>query len=165
MDRLDRRSVLAAGAAAVAGLAGCLGGDSASGLTLDTLEAPGSPGDTVPVLAEGRVTLLDFWATWCAPCRPQMAELDEVRERYDEAAVHMLGVTNEEDTAAIRSFWETYEGSWPVASDPALRTNDRFDVTRIPTKIVFDPAGEEVWRHVGLAAADTIVDAVEDART
>lgn len=162
MDSPDRRTFLAGGAAALAGLAGCVGGEDA--MTVDTLAAPGSPGGEIPVLADGRVTLLDFWATWCAPCRPQMAELGEVRRRYDEATLQMLGITNETDATAIRSFWETYEGAWPVASDPELRTNDRFGVTRIPTKIVFDPDGEEVWRHVGLAAADTVADAVEDAR-
>lgn len=156
-----RRSVLATTAAV--GLAGCLGGsDTArSGDTIDTYDVGGSPGDPIPVRPDGRVALLDFWATWCAPCKPQMAELRDVRERFPD--VHMLSITNEEDGDAIRSFWTEYEGTWAVASDPELRTNDRFDVNRIPTLLVFDPEGTEVWRHVGLAAAERIADALRQA--
>jgi len=145
------------------GLAGCLGGSDATadGDTIDTYDVGGSPGDPVPVRPDGRVTLLDFWATWCAPCKPQMAELREVRERFPD--VHMLSITNEDQGAAIREFWTEYGGSWAVASDPDLETNDRFDVTRIPTLLAFDAAGTEVWRHVGLAAADSIADALDDA--
>jgi len=159
--RHSRRRVLAGAAGAVAGLSGCLGGGESGDDTIDTYDAAGSPGDAVPVRPDGEVALLDFWATWCAPCKPQMAELREIRERFPD--VHMLSITNEADADAVRAFWTGYEGTWPVASDPDVETNDRFDVTRIPTLLVFDPAGEEVWRHVGLSAADSIADALVDA--
>lgn len=156
-----RRTFLAT--AAAVGLAGCLGGGdtAASDDTIDTYDVEGSPGEAVPVRPDDRVTLLDFWATWCAPCKPQMGELRDVREQFPD--VHMLSITNESDDEAIRAFWREYEGTWAVASDPDLRTNDRFDVNRIPTLLVFDPEGSEVWRHVGLAAADSIADALRDA--
>lgn len=155
----SRRCFLA-GAVAV-GLAGCLGGDDTDTGRLDTYDVAGSPGDPVPVRPDGTVTLLDFWATWCAPCKPQMAELREVRETFPE--VHMLSITNEEDGDAIRTFWREYRGTWPVASDPEVRTNDRYGVTRVPTLLVLDAEGTEVWRHVGLAAADDIAAALREA--
>ena len=154
-----RRRFLA-GALAV-GTAGCLGGSDSGADTVDTYDVGGSPGGTVPVRPEGAVALLDFWATWCAPCKPQMAELRAVRKRFPDT--HMLSITNEEDGEAIRSFWREYDGTWPVASDPAVRTNERFDVTRIPTLLVLDAEGAEIWRHVGLAAADTVAEALREA--
>jgi len=168
---MNRRRLLATvGTAVATGLAGCVssggggGGDGNTddidGPTLQTLEVGGSPGGPVPVLPD-RPALLDFWATWCAPCEPQMAELREIREGFPD--VHMLSITNEAEGGLIREFWTDHEGTWAVASDPDLRTNDRFDVTRIPTILVFDPDGTEVWRHVGLAAADSIADALDDA--
>lgn len=169
MDRLTRRAALRSGATAAAvALAGCLSGGSGSGgggegegLRLETFEVVGSPGTTMRVQPPGEVVLLDFWATWCAPCKPQMAELRQIREEFPD--VHMLSITNENDAAAIREFWREYEGTWPVASDPDLATNDEFGVNRIPTLLVFDPEGTEVWRHVGLAAADTVEEHLREA--
>lgn len=160
-----RRSLLRLGAGVgLASLAGCTslgsGSGSDTGETLQTLSVGGSPGGPVPV-QPAEVTLLDYWATWCAPCKPQMAELRTIRERYPD--VHMLSITNEEDVPAIRSFWREYNGTWPVAQDTTLATNERFDVTRIPTLLVFTADGEEVWRHVGLAAADSIARRLDEA--
>jgi thiol-disulfide isomerase/thioredoxin len=164
----SRRSLLRLGTGAgVAALAGCTslvgsggaGTGSESG-TLQSLDVAGSPGGPVPVLP-AEVTLLDYWATWCAPCKPQMAELRAIREQFPD--VHMLSITNERDVPAVRAFWEEYEGTWPVAQDTSLATNERFDVTRMPTLLVFTPEGEEVWRHVGLAASEGIARRLEEA--
>lgn len=167
MVEYTRRSALRAGGLALAaGLAGCTaafggGGSDGEGIRLETFDVGGSPGGTVRVLPPGEVALLDFWATWCAPCKPQMAELREIRESFP--GVHMLSITNEDDEQAIREFWRDYEGTWAVASDPDLETNEALGVNRIPTLLVFDSGGEEAWRHVGLAAAETIADELREA--
>lgn len=171
MADYTRRSALRTGGLALAvGLAGCTstfdggatdGAPDGDGIRLETYDVGGSSGETVRVLPPGEVALLDFWATWCAPCKPQMAELRAIRERFP--GVHMLSITNEDDERAIREFWRDYEGTWAVASDPDLETNDEFGVNRIPTLLVFDADGEEVWRHVGLAAAETVADALREA--
>lgn len=163
MVEYTRRAALrAGGVATVAALTGCvsLPGDGSiaedDAIRLEMFDMGGSSGDTVCVRPLGEVVLLDLWATWCAPCKHQMAELRTVREEFPD--VHMLSITNEDDDRAVREFWRAYEGTWPVASDPALETNDAFGVNRIPTLLIFDARGAEVWRHVGLAAAETIAD-------
>lgn len=159
-----RRFLHASGVATAAALAGCLGsGESATPEPgeLQTLSVAGSPGGPMPVKPDGEVALLDYWATWCAPCKPQMKELRGIRESFPD--LHMLSITNERDEPAIKQFWREYEGTWPVATDPELVTNQRFGVNRMPTLLVFDPAGEEVWRHVGLAAEDTIAAKLREA--
>lgn len=174
---MQRREYLGACGLFAGALAGCLGdatsgtggGDSSAtdGATatpgeneLRTLDVAGSPGGVVPVVPESEPALLDFWATWCAPCEPQMDELRAVRESFSD--LHLLSITNESDAEAVRSFWREHDGTWPVAIDTDLRTNQRFDVTRIPTLLVLDAEGDVVWDHVGLAAAETIREALAE---
>jgi len=170
---MNRRRLLAGvGAAAVGGLAGCLGavtddGDGGDddrsdydGLTVDTLSVGGSPGDAVPVAPE-RVTLLDFFATWCAPCKPQMEELQTIDRQFPD--VHLLSVTRERDEDAVRSFWREYEGTWSVGLDPDLTVFSAYQAGSVPTMVVLDATGEQRWRHSGLSAADSIAAELEAA--
>lgn len=181
MDRVRRRAFLAGCGAVVTGLAGCQGapgdgpadgGDATDGsadgnesargdgrVTLETVDVAGSPGTEMVVNPAGEVALLDFFATWCAPCKPQMAELRAVRDSYPD--LHMLSVTWERDAAAVADFWEEYEGTWPVATDPEIRTGPAFDVERLPTLVLVDADGAEAWRDVGLSEAETIGEQVE----
>jgi thiol-disulfide isomerase/thioredoxin len=155
------RAGLGAGAVTLAGCTSIAGSSGRSeGVTLRTYDVAGSPGGRVPVLPDGRVALLDWWATWCAPCKPQMEVLRGIRERFPE--IHMLSITNEGEDAPIEGFWREYRGTWPVASDTDLRTNERFGVDRIPTLLVFDAEGTERWRHVGLAAAEGVAERLRE---
>lgn len=163
MQQATRRAVLrAAGAGGLAAVAGCLDAvGTGGGLTLQTVDVRSSPGTKIAVAPTGQVVLLDFFATWCAPCKPQMKSLRSVHEKFPD--VHLLSITTETDDDAIQEFWEEYEGTWPVAKDPELRATEQYDVGGIPTLIVLDPDGGEVWRHIGLAAQKDIERAIRDA--
>jgi len=130
------------------------------GLTVEALSVEGSPGGTVPV-APDRVTLLDFFATWCAPCKPQMEELRTIDRQFPD--VHLLSVTRERDEDAVRSFWREYEGTWSVGLDPDLTVFSAYQAGSVPTMVVLDATGEQRWRHSGLSAADSIAAQLEAA--
>lgn len=158
-----RRGLLAAGVAA-AGLAGCLGlGGRRDVVRLETLDVGGSPGTEVALRPREGVALVDFFATWCAPCRPQMATLGAVREAFSESELRMTSVTGERDADAVRSFWREYDGRWPVALDPEGRAAEEYRPTGLPTLVLVEADGTERWRHQGLAAEDRLLSEVRGA--
>jgi thiol-disulfide isomerase/thioredoxin len=167
---LTRRRLLGTtGASLAAGIAGCLGGGSGGGdgtetpdgLTVETVAVGDLQSETMAVTPAGEVVLLDFFATWCAPCKPQMDHLGEIHGRFPD--VHMLSITWESDTDLVTEFWTDHDGTWPVAKDPEVRTGEEFGVDRIPTMLIFDAEGTEVWRHSGLAATDSIAEQLRAA--
>jgi thiol-disulfide isomerase/thioredoxin len=166
---VNRRAFLAAGAVSIGStFGGCLGGGASEptrtqGLQLPSLDVAGSPGGPVPVRPPGTVVLLDFFATWCAPCKPEMANLRAARARFSPDRVHLLSITQETDESAIERFWRRYDGTWPVATDPDLEATQRYDVVGVPTIIVLTPDGVEVMRHRGLAGEAKIVSNLEAA--
>jgi thiol-disulfide isomerase/thioredoxin len=179
--RHTRRGVLAAAAATA--LAGCLGGSgpeaavdtgtSADGPSstptatevphLRSLSVAGSPGGRMPVRRPGTVSLVDFFATWCGPCEPQMETLGAVRERFAESDLYVSSVTSESDEGAIQQFWRQQGGAWPVLLDPDLSVNQAYEVKGIPTLVLVDGAGEVTWRHRGLAGEDRMLEEIREA--
>lgn len=140
---------------------GAAGGD---GLTLPSVDVGGSPGGLVALRPAGTVVLLDFFATWCPPCAPEMANLREVRRRFDPSDVFVVSITQETDETAIEAFWEEHRGTWPVVTDPGARAMRRYDVTTIPTILALAPDGTPVERHTGLVGETALVEAVDAAR-
>ncbi|WP_136715136.1 TlpA family protein disulfide reductase [Halorientalis salina] len=160
-----RRGFLAMGTTAVATLAGCSGilgggdeneqrGTPRSSFTLQTLDVGGSTGSEIRVQPPGEVALIDFFASWYEPCKPQMAELRTVRENNPD--LHMLSITWETERRPVRTFWERYDGTWPVAMDPQMKAGTKYNVEGLPTVLVVDAEGQTAWRHTGLTKAETI---------
>jgi thiol-disulfide isomerase/thioredoxin len=141
-----------------AGASGTEEGPSADyGVTVDTLEAPGSTAGTQRLPVPGTVTLLDLFATWCLPCEAQMESLRAVHDDLgDEVA--FVSVTNEafsensltaEDVA---DWWREHDGDWTLGHDPATVVHGQVGASGLPYLVLTDATGRIVWTHAGVAS-------------
>lgn len=129
------RATLADPPRAGEGAAGRLVGQSAPTVSATRLAGP----DPVRLDAlRGRVVVLDFWATWCGPCRATMPLLDAMHRAHHAAGLTVLGLSSER-TERIRAHLARSPVGYTIASDGG--TADRFGVEALPTLVVIDRAG------------------------
>jgi thiol-disulfide isomerase/thioredoxin len=175
MREFERRRFLTAGVATAATVvSGCAGVPGIRGADEPTTTARGddfrlpvlgteeADDETVRVEPPGEVVLLDFFAPWCRTCEPLFPELRAVRDAHPD--VHMRSITWENDRAAVRRFWQDHGGDWPVVVDEHFESGERYGISDIPTLVVLDAAGTEVWRHTGRSQASVIGEHLAAAR-
>ena len=125
------------------------------GLPLPEIALPSLTGDATVRLSdfEGKIVYVDFWASWCAPCRQSLPQLQELRERYaDDFEVYAINV--DEEPADGRDFLEQYPVSYPVLSDPEATLPPLFDVKGMPTSYLVDRDGNLRYVHQGFRNGD-----------
>ncbi len=112
------------------------------------IEAPLLGGDTFHLADQrGRVVLLDFWATWCPPCRKSLPALQRVHERYQGSADVLIASVNTDYPAdqqrVVPAFVKKHGYTFPVLlDDPRKVVSQAYRVTSIPTLVVIDRAGK-----------------------
>ncbi len=97
----------------------------------------------------GRVVVLNFWASWCGPCREEAPQLQAVWQAYRGRGVQFLGVDHRDDRTAAIAFQRRYGISYPSVSDPAGELSARYRMIGVPTTFVIDGAGRIRFRFVG----------------
>jgi thiol-disulfide isomerase/thioredoxin len=95
----------------------------------------------------GRVTLLNFWATWCGPCRAEIPDLIELQQKYS-GRLQVIGIADDSSPEVVRQYAAEFGINYPnVMLNSEIRS--QFRVRAIPTTYVIDPQGRVVQRHVG----------------
>ncbi len=99
---------------------------------------------------DGKVRVVDFWATWCDPCRDQLPFLGRLASEYGPAGLSVYGVAFDEDRAAVQRFLERTPVPFPILWDKGGETlADRLEVTRLPTTLLLDRRGVVREVHLG----------------
>lgn len=89
----------------------------------------------------GQPVVLNFWASWCAPCRSEMPELQRLHERLADAGVRVVGVNQGEQPAQAAAFMQTLGLTFPVALDQRTGVSQQYLVNSLPTTFFIDREG------------------------
>jgi cytochrome c biogenesis protein CcmG, thiol:disulfide interchange protein DsbE len=155
-DALRIAAVVAVAAAAAWGFVslearkgyGLKQGDAAPPIRLPTLE------DGVVDLASfrGKVVVVNFWATWCPPCVEEMPSLEKLHRALGPEGLVVIGVSVDEDEAALRSFVQKVGVTFPTLRDPGGRgPTAAYRTTGYPETFVVDPQGVLLDKYIGPA--------------
>ncbi|MCG8648586.1 MAG: TlpA family protein disulfide reductase, partial [Pirellulales bacterium] len=98
---------------------------------------------------KGQVVVLDFWATWCAPCMQTMPLVEEAMAEFDPEQVRLVSVNLEESADHIRAVMERHKLSMPVALDIDGVAAGRYQARAIPQMVIVDQTGKIARLYVG----------------
>lgn len=98
---------------------------------------------------QGKVVLVNFWATWCPPCRKEMPDLQALYDKYRDQGFVVLAISDEE-SAKVAPFIAERKITYPVLLDPGRKVNDAFVVEGIPKSFVYDRSGKLVAQSIDM---------------
>jgi len=102
----------------------------------------------------GNVVLINFWATWCGPCREEMPLLNVLHNKYEPLGFTVLGVNVEEDLKGAQGFLKNFPVDFPVLLDNTNQVSRQFKVVAMPTTVVVDRDGNMRYLHQGYKSGD-----------
>jgi len=103
----------------------------------------------------GQVVVLNFWATWCPPCRDEMPSMETLYQRYKNQGLEMLAVNLRENKNTVQQFIQRYNYTFPIPLDLDGRVGSRYGITSIPTTYIIDKEGKIIGRIIGSIHWDT----------
>jgi cytochrome c biogenesis protein CcmG, thiol:disulfide interchange protein DsbE len=152
--------IVAVAAAAVLAVAVSRGhsrqGPPRKGAAMAAVSLPLLDGNGRASISRGRVTVVDFWATWCAPCRVSMPRVQAVWHEYRARGVDLYSVDTDDASAErevqVHEFLRANGLDFPVVLDDGTAAS-AFAIAVLPTMVVVDRDGRVVWSHVGVLNA------------
>ena len=137
-------TLIAAGLVAFPAWAGELSGP-APNFTLESRS-----GETVSLADfRGDVVMINFWATWCGPCRQEMPHLEALHQRYSDLGFTLLGVNVEENSRLSDKFLEETPVTFPILFDSKNGVTELYDVVAMPSTVLVDRSGNMRYIHHG----------------
>ena len=130
-------------------------------MTTTTRAAELKVGDTFPDLRQfelvgelprelqGKIVLVDFWASWCAPCKLSFPVLNDLSARFGARGLVVVGISVDESKAAMQEFLKQNAPRFTVVHDARQKLVQRVDVASMPTSFIMDGSGKVRFIHSG----------------
>jgi len=130
---------------------------------------PAAPGSATPPAAvssapfpefRGKVILLDFWASWCGPCRNALPNLKRLQAVYGGSDFVVISISEDDDESAWHAFVLSHNMTWPQRLDSDGSMQSQFGVNALPTYVLIGRDGTILQKLVGEAPAESIVERI-----
>jgi thioredoxin-like negative regulator of GroEL len=110
----------------------------------------------------GKMVVLDFWATWCPPCRASVPELKTLTKKYPNDRLVLISISGDQDEGAWREFVSKHDMTWSQTRDSNRKLGETFNVHAFPTYLVIGVDGAIRARIVGMNPQESIVHRLKD---
>ena len=138
--------------AAVAGLAGMStlpAQATEAGQTAPSFELTGPKGPVQLAAYKGKTVYLDFWASWCGPCKQSFPWMNEMHKRYGASGLRVVGVNLDQKTEDAKAFLAANPALFDLAFDPEGKTPKAYGIKGMPTSMLIGPDGKVLMVHQG----------------
>ena len=125
-------------------------GDAAPAFSTNTLD--GQPIGLAGL--RGKVVLIDFWASWCAPCKEEMPVLEKLWRKYRDQGLVVVGVSVDNELPNAKTFIGQVKVTFPIVHDAKHTIADRYAPPRMPTSLIVDKTGKIRFVHGGFRKQD-----------
>lgn len=137
-------------------------------LTADSLSVTAAPNLSLKLLdgneiklydlLENGPVLVDFWATWCAPCKKEMVFLDRFHQKYSEYGFNVLAISTDspKSISKVKSYIRAKKFTFVVGLDPNQQVAQKMNAILLPTSILINQNREIVWFHQGYIPGDEV---------
>jgi cytochrome c biogenesis protein CcmG/thiol:disulfide interchange protein DsbE len=112
----------------------------------------------------GRVVFLNFWASWCPPCREEAPMLETLWRRLKDHDVVFVGINTQDEEPRARAFMHEFGLTYPSGRDPDGRIAIDYGVWGLPEAFVVDPAGRITYKHIGTLGPGLLTAKLDEAR-
>ena len=130
-------------------------GANAAGTAAPDFTLPARDGGTVRLSSlKGQVVMINFWATWCGPCRQEMPLLAKLQAKYEPLGFTLLGVNIEADSAAAQDWLKGTTVDFPILFDRQNEVAAHFGLQGMPSSVFIDRAGNVRYLHQGYRPGD-----------
>ena len=98
---------------------------------------------------KGKVVYIDFWASWCKPCRKSFPWMNDLHSRYSKDGLTIIAVNLDTDKELVNKFLQKYPADFTIAYDPEGKLAKQFEVKGMPSSYIISRHGKKVFSHVG----------------